>query len=519
MPSRQSAVAVVFAIFAGMASGPTTVHAQTLPTGFALESVIGPPFGGEPISFTFLPDGRTLLIEKETGNVRLAAVGRNTSVVIYTVPNVSTQIERGLLGVAVDPNWPTRPYIYLSYTRTDSLSILALYRASGDLTTPTSTNLTLGSPYIVVETPDVNPYHNAGTIRFGNDGRLYLTWGDDGIPCQAQDLTVLNGKMLRLDVSRIPRSGGGPPSKGFITPPDNPFVGNPNLNARLVYAWGLRNPFRFAFDRLTGVLYIGEVGEEAYEEIDRIAPGGGGPNFGWPILEGPAPAGLGLTCGQSNTFTAPMYWYAHDPILDVAVIGGPLYRSVPSSPISFPASYDGSYFLLDWGLQWMKRLVLVGGVWQVAPPVPGQPSADHWAEGFHFYTDLQEGPDGALYLANQSPGGLYRIKHTSAGLAAPLPTAPVASFDVRARPNPSTAGQGVEFSWSAPRAGRVEVTVFDAAGREVARLSGAEDDQSHGVLTWSGRDAHGVAVPAGVYFYRVRGSDGASAAGRVTLLR
>ncbi|MGH2569895.1 MAG: PQQ-dependent sugar dehydrogenase [bacterium] len=147
--------------------------AQLLPAGFVYEAVATPPFSGSPIGFAFLPDGRIILIEKQ-GRVRVVPVGSLITTGILLVPNVdSVGGEEGLLGVAVDPDWPTRPYLYFCYTRTDSVTCVTMYTASGQLTNPTSTNLVLSSPFhLLTDIPNIDDEHNAGTVRFGPDGML-----------------------------------------------------------------------------------------------------------------------------------------------------------------------------------------------------------------------------------------------------------------------------------------------------------------------------------------------------------
>lgn len=506
-----------FAILA-TALAATSLQAETVPTGFGFELAVGAPFGGEPIGFTWLPDGRMLIIERGTGNVRVAAVGATTSIVIATIPNLMIGDERGLLGIAIDPDWPGRPYVYFSFTRNDGRSILSMYTASGALSNPSSTSLTLASPFVLVEMLDGAGNHNGGTVRFGLDGMLYASFGEDALPCTSQDLTELRGKVLRLDISSMPGAGSGPPPKADVTPADNPFVANPNENARLVFAWGLRNPFRFTFDSLTGDLFVGDAGSNTWEEINRMsASSGGGQNFGWPILEGPDSTGFGFTCGLANVHTGPIHVYPNPPKSNAAVVGGPLYRTVPASPMSFPASYNGSYFLYDWGGRWIQRIVQGANGWEIAPQVPGQVSPDYWGEGFVFYSDFQEGPDGALYLMKHGGSwGVYRIRRVLPTSADGIDEA-AHTLEVEARPNPARAGNGVDFVWSAPRSGFVQLRLFDAAGRLVARL-GNEAPALGGVVRWGGRDTDGRSVSAGVYFYRFEGAD-ASASGRVTLYR
>src|SRR5436309_972007 len=121
------------------------------------------------------------------------------------------------------------------------------------------------------------------SMAFLPDGRLYASFGEDAAGCAAQDTSGLRGVVLRLDVSRLPPGPGGPPAPGLITPPGNPFP-NGGLHARLIWAFGLRNPFRFHVDPLDGTLYIGDVGQSRWEELDRAA--GGGQDFGWSRFEG-----------------------------------------------------------------------------------------------------------------------------------------------------------------------------------------------------------------------------------------
>ncbi len=515
--SRRAAPGVAVSLAAVLAAGPAAgpAAAQVVPTGFVHELAIGGPWSGEPVALAFLPDGRPIVLERNGGAVRLAAVGASSSSVIGTVPDVSFELERGLLGVAVDPAWPARPYLYLYHTRTDAKAVVVMFEASGALSDPNSTAIALANPFTILAMPDNQPLHNGGTLRFGTDGMLYLSVGEDLTPCNAQNLVDLRGKILRMDVSAMPGVGSGPPPKADITPPDNPFFANPDEDARLVYAWGLRNPFRFSVDPATGDLWIGDVGFISWEEVNRVPAGsGGGQNFGWPILEGPDPPGTGDTCGAGNTFTASEYVYPHGAVI-AAVIGGPLYRAGSPSPNALPASYDGSYFLMDWGGEWMRRLVEGPGGWDVAPPAPGQPDPVNWATGLGQISDIAIGPDGALWLAQKggTVRGIYRIRRTlptdapAAGPAAP------GALHVSALPNPARRADAVEFRWTAPGPGTARLRIVDASGRLVQELRA---EGSGGGLRWDPKAAGRAA--AGVYFYELRHGE-AAARGRLVLLR
>lgn len=268
---RRDAAAARLAALALLAAAgdPGPALAQRVPTGFQIQSVVGGPFAPQVSAFAFLPDGRIVILEKDTGVVRLAAAGAVTSVPIDTIPEVTVADERGLLGVAVDPGWPARPYLYFLFTHTGDALHLVLYTASGDLTAPSSTNLLLGSPFVLLDDlPDQFANHNGGTLRFGPDGFLYASLGDDSRDCDAQDPSLHKGKILRLDVSGMPGMGSGPPPKSALVAAGNPYFGSDN--ARLLFAIGLRNPFRFSIDPVTNNLYIGDVGLGTWEEIDEL---------------------------------------------------------------------------------------------------------------------------------------------------------------------------------------------------------------------------------------------------------
>ncbi|GJM45563.1 MAG: hypothetical protein DHS20C21_24050 [Gemmatimonadota bacterium] len=497
---------------------PAIAQAQTLPTGFQVEPVITSVFEpGRPVGFAPLPDGRFLIIERNTANVRLHAVGSAVAPVILTIPDVSIEAERGLLGIAVDPAWPARPYVYFYYTHltaeTGKQGRVTMYTASGDLTDGASASLTLASPFhLLTELPDVIEIHNGGTLRFGADDMLYLSLGDDGDACNAQDLTSLTAGILRMDVAAMPDTGAGPPPRSDITPASgNPFPG-PNENERLHYAWGLRNPYRFTIDSATGDLVIGDVGLVSFEEINHVPYGGGG-NYGWPHWEGLIDPGLGRTCGLGNTFTDPAYTFPHG--IAAAIVAGPTYRS-SGGPSAFPSAYDGLVFFSEFYGGWIRCLENVGGTWSEVAPFPGQPTATEWATGFFYIADFQVGTDGALYFVKLIPGGtpsgLYRIvPSTPVSAPAAVAVAPVS----RAFPNPARRSSEIRFEWDADLRSFESLRILNTAGRSVRTLPLHGDHH----VRWDGRDAAGNALPSGVYFYSFEGAGSNAAKGRVVLIR
>ena len=508
--------ALTFLAMVGAAAVPQMARAA-LPTGFQRTLVVDQPFTGDPVGFAQIPDGRFFIIERSSGKVRLAPVGGPT-VVVVTIPNVdATGNEQGLLGVAVDPDWPTRPYVYFYYTHTANAAYLTMYTATGDLTTPTSSNITLASPFhVFTDLPDANDFHASGTLRFAPDGKLLLTLGDDGNPCGAQNLDLFVGKLLRLDISLMPQGGSGPPPKTDLIPTGNPFPG-PGVIRQLVYAWGMRNPFRFTIDPQTGDLVIGDVGFNAEEEIDFLSAADPGDNYGWPQLEGFSIQTCCGTCGQGNEFIDPIYAYTHDA-LPKAVIAGPLYRRDESAPHAFPASYDGSIFVAEFYDGWIRRLVNTGSGWEIAPPVPGQPDPTNWATGLGLHADIQQCADGGIYMlkAFGVDRGLYRIQPDPALDAGPIQVAAASRMVIE--PSPLRAGQSAHIRWNGARAVPVSLTVQDVTGRVVRTLLERETRAAID-LVWDGLSASGEAPASGTYFLRLESEGAALSSAKVVLIR
>lgn len=517
MTNRPLALVAILGVASG--AGSTSVPAEELPSGFSLESVVTGLFEGEPTAFAFLPDGRLLLAERETGRVLLAPLFASEATPVHTLPDLRTGIgERGLLGMAVDPAWPVRPYLYFYYTHVSEHAYVTMFTAGGDLLDPLSPDLSLSDPYhLLTDAPDELAVHHGGTLRFGPlDGMLYLTVGDNVSPCESQTLSLMNGKLLRLDVSGMPGSGPGPPLKTSLAPADNPFPG-PDENERLVFAYGLRNPFRFTIDPWTGDVFVADVGENHFEEVDTVPFGGGGQNFGWPEREGfvvlDPPV---VPCDPIPSHVDPIYAYAHELPTANAIIGGPLYRSDPFAPYSFPPEYDGDYFFVDHVKGFLRRIEETPNGWTEAPPVLGQPSATNWGEEIYFVSDLQQGPDGAIYLmkryapgggpGSEHPPGLYRIVRdlSATGVAAGSVRGPA---PIRVVPNPARAGATVSILG----VGTAPVSIHDVRGRLVRRIA----SDARGNARWNGRDDRGAPARTGTYF--VRAGDGRAT--RITVLR
>lgn len=502
------ACAVALAALAAIV-GVRPAGAVVLPPGFA-DHVVATGLD-LPTSFAFLPDGRVLVAEQKTGTIRLVVGPTVAATPLITIPslNYSGQ-ERGLLAIAVDPGWPVRPYVYAHVTAQGSKLQLLRFTATGTLTAPTSFDLALGAAYVVLDgIPDLNAIHNGGGLRFAPDGRLLYTLGEDGDACQAQDSTSLRGAMLRLDVSQLPAGPGGPPDRATLVCPDNPWSGGPNANARLVWAYGLRNPFRFVVDPVGGTPYVGDVGDNTWEELDAIAPGYDG---GWPFREGPAlhtwpgctePGGSG-----QGGYDAPIDSYDHNEGLVVIPAGVVRYHF----GWAWPVAWDGNVLYADFYGGFLRMISHSSGTWQRVT-VPGQPDPLYFATDLSAPVDFAWGPNGDLYWLQQDNAGggarnagmLHRI-HPGEPAAVPGGSA-TPRLSLAASPNPALGAVTLRFTL--PAGGHARVVVLDVSGRRVATPLDATLPGGAHVTHWDGSGLDGRMAPAGIYLARLESPAGA----------
>ncbi|MCA8965438.1 MAG: PQQ-dependent sugar dehydrogenase [Planctomycetes bacterium] len=384
------------------------VSSQNVPTGFVVDTLSTGL--STPNDCCFLPDGR-VLVANSAGLVSLFAGTTVSSV--GTVPNVESGGERGLLSIAADPNFPANGYVYVYYSSIlDTFMHVDRFTCTGDLSNPASNNLMFAGATrraVLGALPDNAGNHNGGSLRFGPDGMLYLSVGDDAGACNAQLLTSQVGCLLRFDVGPLgPGASATLPTYSSLDPGNNPLSANLDFS-QLVIAHGLRNPFRMEIDAVTGNLYIGDVGQSAEEEYSEyVYPSGALPlvNFGWPWREGMIP---GFSCSGSQPAGLV------DPIVSVprsqgwaSIMGGARYRN-QGQPFDFGQSYEGCCFYLDYFVGEMRRLVHNGTAWGPAPAVPGQPNPTNWGTGFGSVTSMRMGPDGALYFT-QHGNFLKRVR-------------------------------------------------------------------------------------------------------------
>lgn len=337
----------------------------------------------QPLYVTGTGDGsgRLFVLEK-SGRVWTVTGGERAGVFLDLSEKVSTESEQGLLGMAFSPGFPKDNLVFVSYTELDGSSVLSRFTVVGD-----AADLASETKLLRVNQPYAN--HNGGMIAFGPDGYLYYGLGDGGGAGDphgsGQDGGTLLGKLLRIDVL----GGAGDPA-GYVVPDDNPFVEQAGVLPE-IWALGLRNPWRFSFDRATGDLWIGDVGQNAWEEIDlQAADSPGGENYGWNILEGTRPYPDESAQPDLSSFTMPVVEYGRDA--GTSVTGGYVYRGTAE-----PELY-GTYFYADFS---------VGRIWGLQAGSSGVETREL------LDTDLMiasfgEGDDGELYVVDFN-GGVYRM--------------------------------------------------------------------------------------------------------------
>lgn len=531
-PRRLRAAALGLGLGLALMTGPAArAHALAqVPAYFQDRNVIGGLYG--PVGIAFLPDGRLLTVECKTARVRLIVFGATPLTHgVTTIDSVATlDPEQGLWGLAVDPRWPAKPFIYVMYGALDStlrVSRLTLTGALSDSMSGALSAVPLSRRDVLRDVPDRSSEHNGGCLRFGPDSMLYASFGDDVNPCHAMDPSQLYGVIARMDVRKLPDTPG-PPDKAVIVPPDNPFANSSLPNERLVYARGLRNPFRFSIDKPTGRLFVGDVGLATYEEIDVVdAPG---LNMGWPMFEGPQPY-LPAACGLPvpPNLRAPAFYYGrtqpcgytNTELCPAAVIGGLVIRNAGTS-VSFPPEYDGQYMFSDFHNGFMWRLRDSLGTWVKAPPVAGQPNSSDWGLSFGTVTDYAQARDGSLYYClsgvdfSTGLGEIHRIVHRAVALGVPRRSPAVSEF---AAVYPSPARGSAMLRYVLARSATVQLAIFDALGRRMRRLvPPTSESASEYDVRWDGTDDTGRAVPPGVYVVRL-GVDGEVMERRIPILR
>jgi glucose/arabinose dehydrogenase len=370
-----------FALACGSDSSSAPIEGSTLAFDTITTGLNAPVFMTAPPG-----DAARLFVVEKNGTIVIIKNGSELATPFLDITAKTTKgDEQGLLGMAFAPDYATTGRFYVSYTTTGGgnagHSVIARYQVSAS--NPDSADPMSEAVILTVDQPYEN--HNGGMITFGPDGMLYFGLGDGGLGGDplgtGQDRTDLLGSMLRLDVS----------GSGYTSPPDNPFAASASFRHEL-WNYGLRNPWRFSFDRQTGDLYIADVGQNAYEEVDvQPASSSGGEDYGWNEMEG-------THCYQSGCdrtgLTLPVLEYGHGA--GCAIVGGYVYRGTAIPDVV------GHYFYSDNCSGFVRSFRWTGS---------GITQQTSWPSlaGSGGVTSFGEDDGGELYMMTQA-GGLFRFK-------------------------------------------------------------------------------------------------------------
>ncbi len=380
----------------------------------------------------------------------------------------STENERGLLGLAFHPNFSDNGYFYVNYTGNDGDTRISRFQVSEDdpnIAEPESEQILL-----TVQQPQAN--HNGGDLAFGPDGYLYISLGDgggSGDPTDSgQTRTTLLGKILRIDVDN-----GDP----YSIPDSNPFAFE-DFTLDEIWALGLRNPWRFSFDRATGDLWIADVGQNAFEEINfQPTDSPGGENYGWRCYEGDAVFNTS-DCPPMSELTFPVHTYPHvGSFCAGSVTGGYVYRGS-----AFPAM-RGAYIYADF---------CKGQIWSLRPDGTGGWENTELLDGVDSdFVAFGEDQSGELYLAGISSGNIYQV--TDANATSTLEDLQIESLVI----SPNPAGNWFRIEMDVENNSTYQFRLLDAAGRTLQEWQASVGE---GFIQMVDVKSH----PAGAYFLQIQ---------------
>ena len=448
MMNKRFLVFVFAFFFAGLLAAQTKIALNVYAGGFT-----------RPVDIVNAGDSRLFIVEQR-GIIKI--IDGNGQVLSTPFLDIDARVgsqgnEQGLLGLAFHPDYANNGFFYVNYTNNSGDTRIARFKVSADnpnVAYPNSEKLLL---------PVDQPYsnHNAGDLTFGPDGYLYFGLGDGGSGGDPQNngqtATAYLGKMLRIDVDN-----GDP----YAIPPTNPFK-DTDFYLDEIWATGLRNPWRFSFDRLTGDLWIGDVGQDAWEEIDfQPASSTGGENYGWRCYEGNHVYSMSGSCPDMSQLTFPVAEYSHSGGVGCSVNGGFVYRGQ-----AYPALY-GKYFYSDY---------CSGRFWTLTPDGQGGWDNEEVLNGANStFVSFGEDKDGELYVSALN-GNVYRLTDVCSTLTAEAAVQQITcngAADGAIDLSVSTAASAQTFQWSNNAAsedltglspGTYSVTVTDSNGCTLER--------------------------------------------------
>lgn len=364
-----------------------------------------------PVGIENAGDDRLFVVERRGFIQVLSATGELFMDPFLDIDAIVTNNggESGLLGLAFHPDYSTNGYFYVNYINNSGNTVVSRFTASS----PTSNTADAGSELVLMTIDQPFSNHNGGHIAFGPNGYLYIGTGDGGSGGdpgdRAQNLTVPLGKLLRIDVDNT--SNGN----NYAIPIDNPFNGSTTL-VEEIWSYGLRNPWRFSFDRDTGEIWIADVGQNAIEEINMVPLSSTALNYGWRCYEGDAAYNL-ADCPPASNLQFPVAQYTHNSsgAFKCSITGGFRYRGTAQP------SLEGLYFFADYCSDEIGILEYDGADWNMS--FTEQYSGNGW-------TTFGEDMNGEIYIAGISSGNVYKI------IDATLSVSEEALSNIKIYPNP-----------------------------------------------------------------------------------
>ncbi|OBX22773.1 MULTISPECIES: PQQ-dependent sugar dehydrogenase [Bizionia] len=424
-----------------------------------------------PIGIKHANDDRLFIVEK-AGVIKIIDAQQNVNATPFLDINSlvsNSGGESGLLGLAFHPNYTTNGYFFVNYINNSGDTVISRFTTSPANSNTADANSEF--PILSINQPYSN--HNGGDLAFGEDGFLYIASGDGGSggdpENRSQDLTTLLGKLLRIDVDNTSNE------LNYAIPADNPFISDSNaLNE--IWAYGLRNPWRFSFDKTNNDLWIADVGQNEIEEINKVSTTESGINYGWRCYEGNDPYNTS-GCADASTMVFPVSQYTHSNSgeFKCSITGGYSYQGS-----QFPAFVD-TYFFADYCSDEIGTLVFQNNTWTMAFTEPFNNKG---------WTTFGEDMAGELYIAATSTGEIFKIIDTNLSVDENnLKT-------IKVYPNPATDSVSIDaFSASNTLS---EVVIYDVHGKRIKTISNI--NKQHVNISVS-------SISSGLYFIEISDSN------------